>query len=232
MATPFSLPSKQTPARLGLPRAGTSKLLPVPYFVQPTGNTCQSTVLKMFAAYIEREVLHIESAAALELKPVDIYATINGSESRPDKEQKNSHANMMWWLKQRFPTINFKYVTRKLDFEAIEQIVRFINSGFPVLASVSHARVAGHFVLVLGYENYLENASSPAFRLVVHDPFGAFDPSLLSDAYGKQRYSGGLSLQAGGEMGPGTAVRLDPLCASKQKKTDWNKGTFYLISVG
>jgi hypothetical protein len=30
-------------------------ILPVPYFIQPDGTTCQSTVLKMMAAYIDRK---------------------------------------------------------------------------------------------------------------------------------------------------------------------------------
>src|SRR5215813_1975039 len=36
---------------------GVSRILPVPYFVQPTLVTCQSTVLKMMASYIETSLL-------------------------------------------------------------------------------------------------------------------------------------------------------------------------------
>ena len=131
-----------------------SKLLKVPYFTQPTDNTCQSTVLKMFATYLEVEI-------------------------------------------------------RKMEWEAIDDIVGFIDPGFPVLVAVSHANVEGHIVAL----------------------FGAYDPSLLSKAYGKQRFDKGMCLQAGGEIGPGTAVRVDPLAASRQRKGDKYNGTFYLISA-
>lgn len=207
-----------------------SKLLKVPYFTQPTDNTCQSTVLKMFATYLEQEVLKI-SGGAPNLRPVDIYHTINKDPKRPNKKFTNAHANMKWWLQERFPTLNFQYVTTALEWEAIDAIVGFIDSGFPVLVAVSHANVEGHIVLVLGYENYRENASSVDLRLVVHDPYGAFDPALLSKEYGKQRFDRGMCMQSGGEMGPGTAVRVDPLAASRQRKGDKYKGTFYLISA-
>jgi hypothetical protein len=226
----FGLSKPVLASSIGPVRAGRSRLLKVPYFTQPTPNTCQSTVLKMFATYLEREVLKQE-AGAVDLNPTDIYKTINTGAERPVK-QTNSHANMKWWLEQRFPTLKFKYVTTTTDIKAIETIVGFIDSGFPVLVSVSHARVTGHIVLVMGYEGYVPHASSPAFKLVVHDPYGAFDPTLLSADWGKQMYTGGMSLQAGGEVGPGTAVRLDPMAASRQRKGDSQKGTFYMLSVG
>jgi hypothetical protein len=210
--------------------AGHAKLLKVPYFTQPTDNTCQSTTLKMFATYLEREILKNE-AGAVDLKPVDIYKTINTDPKRPNKKFTNAHANIKWWLEQRFPTLFFEYITTAVEQDAIDDIVGFIDSGFPVLVAVSHANVAGHIVLVIGYEGYIPNASSLDFKLVVHDPYGAFDPSLLSKAYGKQRYDRGMCLQSGGEIGPGTAVRLDPLAASRQRKGDKYKGTFYLISA-
>lgn len=207
-----------------------SRLLKVPYFTQPTSNTCQSTVLKMFATYLEREILK-QDAGAVNLEPVDIYKTINTSPQRPNKMFQNAHANIKWWLQQRFPTLTIQYSSTPVIFEAIERIVSFIDSGFPVLVAVSHAKVQGHIVLVIGYEGYMDNASSQSFKLVVHDPYGAFDPSLLSDEYGKQRYDRGMCLQAGGEMGAGTAVRLDPTAASRQRKGDKQKGTFYLMSA-
>jgi len=43
---------------------GLGKTLPVPYFTQPTGNTCQSTVLKMMAASIEQYVILQSTGAA------------------------------------------------------------------------------------------------------------------------------------------------------------------------
>jgi hypothetical protein len=210
--------------------AGHTKLLKVPYFTQPTDNTCQSTVLKMFATYIEQNVLQM-SGGAENLNPVDIYQTINADAKRPNKKFTNAHVNIKWWLEQRYPSLTFEYITTALEWEAIDDIVGFVDSGFPVLVAVSHANVEGHIILVVGYEGYLPNASSLDFKLVVHDPYGAFDPSLLSKAYGKQRYERGMCIQAGGEIGPGTGVRLDPLAASRQRKGDAYKGTFYLISA-
>src|SRR5437762_12115284 len=64
---------------------------------------------------------------------------------------------------------------------------------------VSHARVAGHIILVIGYENYHPAVSSAAFNLVVHDSYGRFDPNLLSKLYGGNRYTGGACLPRGGE---------------------------------
>lgn len=210
--------------------AGRAKQLKVPYFTQPTDNTCQSTVLKMFSTYLEREILK-QDAGGADLRPVDIYKTINKDPKRPNKKFTNAHANMVWWLEQRFPTLLFHRITTALEFEAIDTIVSFIDSGFPVLVAVSHANVEGHIVLVIGYEGYLTNASSLDFKLLMHDPYGAFDPSLLSKEYGKQRFDRGMCLQSGGEIGPGTAVRVDPLAASRQRKGDKYKGTFYLISA-
>lgn len=209
---------------------GRSKRLNVAYFTQPTDNTCQSTVLKMFANYIESQILKVSGGAA-DLRPVDIYQTINKDPNRPQKKFTNAHSNMKWWLEQRFPSLTIQYLTTALEYEAIDDIVGFIDSGFPVLVAVSHANVEGHIVLVIGYQNYLENASSVDFKLVVHDPYGAFDPSLLSKSYGQQRFERGQCLQSGGELGPGTAVVLDPLAASRQRKGDKYKGTFYMISA-
>jgi len=184
----------------------------------------------MFALYLEREVLQMSGGAA-QLEPARIYKTINEDAKRPVKGVQNAHGNIKWWLEQRFPSLSFNYVTTRDETVAIENIVRFIDSGFPVLVSVSHANVPGHIIVVMGYEGYLERQSAPGFKLVVHDPYGAFDPSLLSKSYGKQRYERGMSLQSGGETGPGTAVRLNPSAASRQRKGDASKGTFSLISA-
>ncbi|MFN8651512.1 MAG: C39 family peptidase [Gemmatimonadales bacterium] len=210
---------------------GRAKQLPVPYFTQPTDNTCQSTVLKMFATYLERSVLQV-SGGAEALKPTDIYKTINGDPKRPNQKFTNAHANMKWWLEQRFPTLPFQYVTTALEYEAIDRIVAFIDNGYPVLVAVSHANVQGHIVLVIGYEGYYPTMSSTEFKLIMHDPYGAFDPSLKAKLWGKQRFDTGMCVAGGGEIGPGTAVKVDPSAASRQRKGDAQKGTFYLISVG
>jgi len=69
-------------------------------------------------------------------------------------EERNAHANMKWWLENYFPSLTFQYIQTKDETQAIENIVRFINWGFPVLVAVSHINVEGHIILVTGYENY------------------------------------------------------------------------------
>ena len=70
-----------------------------------------------------------------------------------------------------------EYLTLADPQTATEQIVRFINGGSPVLVAVSHSRVPGHIILVVGYEGYQEGMCSADFRLVVHDPY--VDPATL-----------------------------------------------------
>jgi hypothetical protein len=47
-----------------------------------------------------------------------------------------------------------------------------------------------------------EGVSTEDFRIVLHDPYGAYHPSLLSKNYGKERWVGGMSLVSGGGIGP------------------------------
>src|SRR5262249_27659348 len=151
------------------------------------------------------------------------------SPSRPVKVQ-NAHANLKWWLEQHFPTLHFDYLTIHDEPAATDRIVRFIDAGWPVLVSVSHARVPGHIILVVGYEHYVANQSSVDFKLVVHDPYGRFDPTLMSKLYGKRRFEGGMSLMSGGTSAPGRAVRLPVSSVSRQRAKDKQIGTFYLLS--
>jgi hypothetical protein len=211
-----------------MPPIGRSRVLDVPYLPQPTPVTCQSTCLSMMAAFIEQQIL-FQSTGAGDRDIVAIWKDVNESPARPVKV-KNAHANLKWWLEQRFPTLRFEYLVLHDEAATTEQIVRFIDGGMPVLVSVSHARVAGHIVLVTGYENYLPNQSSVDFKLVVHDPYGQFDPTLLSKTFGKHRFDGGMSLQSGGAIGPGRAVRVPVASVGRQRAADAQRGTFYLLS--
>lgn len=211
------------------PQVGQSKILRVPYFVQPTGITCQATCLKMMATYIEQAVAH-QSTAAGARDILDIWKDINESTDRPVKD-RNAHANMKWWLERHFPSLRFEYHTLTDEIRACEKIIEFINFGMPVLMSVSHARVKGHIILVVGYENYLPLMSTPNFHLVVHDPYGKFDPSLLSSTYGVKRYVGGVSLMSGGQAGPGHSCRLPMSGVSRQRVGDARRGIYYLLSA-
>jgi peptidase C39-like protein len=211
---------------LSMPR---TTVLPVPYFVQPTDYTCQSTVLKMMASYLEQSVLR-QSTGAADRDILDIWKDINESPGRPSKV-RNAHSNLKWWLEQRFPTLRFEYLTFTNAELALDKIVEFIDGRMPVLVSVSHARVAGHIILVVGYENYMPLASAAGFDLVVHDPYGRFDPSLVSKSYGRLRWLGGLSLVGGSEIGPGQSCRLSMEAVGRQRLGDSRRGTYYLLSA-
>jgi hypothetical protein len=204
-------------------------VLPVPYFAQPTSNSCQSTCLKMMATYLEQSVA-LQSTGAASRDILDIWKDVNESPRRPVMA-RNAHANMKWWLEQHFPALRFEYHTLTDEGRALEKIVAFIECGMPVLMSVSHARVPGHIILVVGYENYAPSVSTPDFDLVVHDPYGRFDPSLLSKSYGRLRWLGGMSLVTGGETGPGQSCRLKIGSVSRQRKGDSRLGTYYLLSA-
>jgi hypothetical protein len=204
-------------------------VLPVPYFRQPTGITCQSTCLKMMATYLEQSVV-FQSTGAAGRDILDIWKEINESPRRPVKA-RNAHANMKWWLETHFATIKFEYLTLTDPERAVGKIVAFIDARMPVLMSVSHARTAGHIILVVGYENYTALASTPNFHLVVHDPNGRFDPSLLSKAYGRLSWLGGMSLVSGSETGPGQTCRLSVEAVKRQREGDKRRGTYYLLSA-
>lgn len=213
-------------ATLGAPR---TSVLPVPYFVQPNDYTCQSTVLKMMASYLERSVVR-QSTGAGERGILDIWKEVNESPKRPSKV-RNAHSNMKWWLEQHFPSLRFEYLTLNDEVRTLDKVVEFIDARMPVLVSVSHARVAGHIILVVGYENYMPMASTAGFDLVVHDPYGRFDPSLVSKAYGRMRWLGGSSLVGGSETGPGQSCRLSMSAVGRQRKGDAQRGTYYLLSA-
>jgi len=182
----------------------------------------------MMANYLEDRVV-MASTGAADRNITDIWKDINEDPHRPVKA-RNAHANMKWWLEKHFPRLNFKYLQLTKEDLALQSIISFIDAGFPVLVSISHARVQGHIILVIGYENYQRNLSSPDFRLVVHDPYGRFDPSLLSNLYGKSRFNGGASLLSGGETGPGRSTRLPITSVSRQRIGDTQKGTYYLLA--
>jgi len=208
---------------------GLSSTLPVPYYAQPTDTTCQSTVLKMMAAYLERNVV-LQSTGAADRAIGDIWTDINKDPKRPSKLQ-NAHANMKWWLEQHFPSLRFEYIQTHRENDALEAIVRFIDRGFPVLVSVSHSRVKGHIILVTGYAGYTPGQSSEDFELIVNDPYGRFDPSLLSNVFGSKRWTGGASLMGGGQTGPGQGNRLPIPAASRRRLGDAQAGTYYLLSA-
>lgn len=207
---------------------GSSRVLSVPYLAQPTDTTCQATVLKMMAMYLER-VSPPSSPNAASLDIVAIKQEINSAQGRPSSKE-NAHENFKWWLQRRFPKLKFE-LSWVYEEVAIRKLVDYIDNGSPVLMAVSHARVPGHIMLAIGYENYIAGVSSEDFHVIMHDPYGAFHPALLSKNYGKDRFVGGMSLASGGEIGPGQSCRLPITAASRQRKGDSALGLFTLLAA-
>jgi hypothetical protein len=201
--------------------------LNVPYFAQPTSITCQSTCLKMLALYLERSVV-CQSTGAEEIAIEQIWKDINTSPERPSST-RNAHANFRWWLERRFPGLQFDYVRSGDEVDVAGRITRAIDQRMPVLVSVSHERVAGHIVLVVGYEDYSPIESRAGFHLVVHDPYGQFDPSLHSSQYGRRRYERGMSLMSGSEVGPGQNVHLPLSSIGRRRAGDGSAGHYILL---
>jgi hypothetical protein len=209
---------------------GVSKVLPVPYFAQPTGTTCQATVLKMFAFYLQNRIG--VNIGAQFLNPEDVKKDVNNNPNRPDKANYNSHANLRWWLEQQFPSKKAINLATPVVSEAHDFFVRQVNGGMPVLCSVTHTNnTTGHIILVVGYENERPGMSSIDFTLVAHDPFGAYDPSLQSPLYGQNRWKGGQSLMSGGESAPGRNVRLPISAPSRQYSGAHSYGQWLLSSI-
>jgi hypothetical protein len=185
----------------------------------------------MMATYLEQSVV-LQSTGAGDRDILSIWKDINESKERPVKV-RNAHANMKWWLERYFPSLRFEYHQIADEIYACEKIIAFINAGMPVLVSASHANLkdGGHIILVVGYENYVPSMSTPNFHLVVHDPYGKFDPSLLSSTYGTKRFVGGMSLLSGGQAGAGQNCRLPMSGVSRQRADDTRRGTYYLLSA-
>lgn len=208
---------------------GRSKLLPVPYFMQPTAITCQSTVLKMMASYLEQYVVK-KPDGALALSIPAIWSELNESKARPIKA-RNAHGNFKWWLETRFPQLRVEQRTLHDEIAAIEYVVASIDAAYPVLASVSHENVKGHIVLIVGYVDYLPHMSTEGQAIVVHDPYGAFDPSLGSKLWGKRRGEGGMSLVGGGESAPGRNVSLPMSSLSRHRVGDARFGNYEFLTL-
>jgi len=202
-------------------------VLPVPYFIQPTAITCQSTCLKMMAVYLEREVV-LQSTGAEGLAISDIWSEVNSGTARPSAA-RNAHANFKWWLERRFRQLRFPYIQTASEAEAAEWIMQSIDLRMPVLMSVSHEHVAGHIVMAIGYEGYVPGISSSAFHVVVHDPYGRFDPYLKSTLYGKKRMDGSASLLSGSERGPGQGCRVPITSVGRRRGGDTRAGHYYLL---
>ncbi len=206
-------------------------ILNVPYLTQPTPITCQSTCLKMFGMYLAG--LYYMSSPVQGISILDIWKDINEGAGRPSHD-RNSYQNMAWWLHKYFPNLNFTVKTSRHVDEAVSYIVNSIDNGFPVMVSTNHSRTDGHIILVVGYKDYYSGQISNA-KLVCHDPYGKFNPEVLSTQYGvtgqKRGLEGGYSLINGGEVGPGKAVVYSHEGIRRIRTDKHSSGTFFLITV-
>lgn len=204
------------------------KVLSVPYKVQPTSNTCQSTCLKMCTMYMQDELGYSFTGIPKEIE--QIYKEINIGNERPVKK-RNAWKNFVWWLNKETGSSMFSLKITEDEAEATEYIIQSINNGFPVILSTNHMRTKGHIIMVIGYQNYIPNQSNPDLKFVCHDPYGTFHPDLASNLYGKNRYDYGQTNIDGSEEGVGKGVLLG-LGALKRIRSDrHNTDRFAMISA-
>lgn len=202
-------------------------LLDVPYLIQPTPTTCQSTCLKMFAMYLEKKLCI--SVGAKQKKITDIWKEINEATERPDKT-KNSYLNIEWWLEQYFCPQQFGfYKTTDVDL-AISRARSKIDAGFPVIVSTNHNRSAGHVILVAGYQ-LTADAVTCGIEFICHDPYGKFDPQLSSHVYGGRRWEGATCNIDGSQCGPGKFVIYDYEGIRRIREDKHSTGMFYMVSA-
>lgn len=200
-----------------------SKVLPVPYKVQPTSYTCQSTCLKMMGIY--------EGFPLIDSKEIkSIYKEVNESPTRPDKVHKNSWKNITWWLNDNVNSSQYSLAKTNDEVEAIEYLVKKIDAGHPVILSTNNTRTSGHIVLIVGYENYVAGQSTEDMKFICHDPYGEFFPELHSTYYGQERYRFGSSLPDGSENGVGKGVKISPNNLKRYRDDSHHSGYYVMIS--
>jgi hypothetical protein len=207
-------------------------ILSVPYFIQPDSTSCQATVLKMMAAYLDQKRgWPVVNRVISEIK----HSIINNDPGRPVIAQQNAWVNFQWWLQREFGNIQILMDTTNDDVQATAIIRRSISIRFPVLVSTNQNMLSsGHIILVvvvMRNENGRLVEPIPGnvgqeFIFICHDPYGRFGLQYnMSDSrWGQNRYDipGGYS-STDGERGPGMFV---PYTLEGIRR---NSGTFLLI---
>ncbi|HXF45817.1 MAG TPA: C39 family peptidase [Burkholderiaceae bacterium] len=195
--------------------------LSVPYFVQPTPITCQSTCLKMVASYLEQRFGVCTGAGEMDIE--DIWREVNESPQRPSKP-RNAHDNFAWWLNKYFGAYGIRARRESgipSESRAQALIKRSIDDGWPVLVGVSHERVKGHIIVVLGYSG-MADMRSGGQDFLCHDPYGRFHREHGSKEYGKRRFDRGASLFSGGQTGPGDSIWQSLGALSREARFSWD----------
>lgn len=204
----------------------TIRVLPVPYLIQPTPITCQSTCLKMFGMYLESRLAMSSPGPNQSIQ--EIWAEINTGTARPVKA-RNAYANMSWWLERYFAPERFHVIATSSVDVAATQVVAKLDNGWPIMVSTNHDRTKGHIILVIGYQS--DGLVSGEVHFICHDPYGKFDPQLSSKQYGKRRFDGAASLPNSGEDGPGNAVLYDYQGIQRIREDRHSAGKFFLITT-
>ena len=105
-----------------------SQILQVPYYIQPTSNTCQSTVLKMYAVYLANSYRMSSIGANKSIRA--IQRELKTAKGRPVKDKKKGylyHVNLMWWMEKYFWFLNFSKLTTTNKKKAIKKIDSFFR---------------------------------------------------------------------------------------------------------
>lgn len=185
------------------------KILDVPYYIQPTDYTCQSTVCKMVVEYLlpkgskERSLISV-------IEETEIYNLINYDSNRPNKTTTNSWANMIWWM-QKHVIYKFQDIYPTDNWSAINALKKSINNFYPVIIGVTHSRnIGGHVILVVGYKEtqiVIGNLTTViTTTFYCHDPYGHYFKTGRQDdnQYGLKRSV--MNLVGGGQSGAGAFV--------------------------
>lgn len=180
----------------------------------------------MFAKYMARKSFFSSSGAEQSIE--QIWNEINTGKDRPVM-MRNSYQNMKWWLEKYFPWIEFQVKETKIIDTAVNHVMKCINAGYPVMVSTNHSRTSGHIILVVGYLQEAFNIKQVKF--VCHDPYGKFDPQLLSETFGKKRFEGGMSLTGGDQQGPGRGILYDYSGIRRIRPDKHSQNKFFMISV-
>lgn len=207
-----------------------TKVLEVPYYVQPDKKTCQSTCLKMYAEFISDKL----SIAFSQKSISEIYNEINLDKNTgklKSKNLRNSWVSFASWLNSLFKQTLFEVCLFEDAELAKKYIINSIDLGYPVILSTSNTRTSGHIVLIVGYKNFDNYNSNPDFKFICHDPYGKFFPELMSDLYGNRRYEEGLSLEIGGESGPGKFLELSFNSLKRNNKESSNYNKYGLVGI-
>ena len=134
-------------------------LLDVPYFAQPTSDTCGATCLKMMATYLCPDGNRRTNMMQKDI--MNIHRDIMKSPHRPFDVSYADMRNMRWWLENEFSGRDFLFNAYDERSRAIGEICNSIRIGTPVICGTDHSQTDGHYILVVGFKHQIGNATRP-----------------------------------------------------------------------